>query len=225
MWYSALIRETHSPTKIAESNAQEKRREEWYAPPFSSQQWNNTKVSFHHSDVPMHLQRKLKIGCLPRCLLTWVLRWVHELACKHMICLQAPGLQTMICLQVDSQGLQGLQTYDMFTSTWLAKTSHVPKPRKVIPFVFVGIGPLNHVQIGIHMIPFGWYLGFFAKSAALLLLKNKHTFTSSFIFSSPGDVSITAIAAPAAKRQTCPPAWCRPQMHVSLSSRSKIPLG
>ena len=28
---------------------------------------------------------------------------------KHMICLQARGLQTMICLQVDQQGLQGLQ--------------------------------------------------------------------------------------------------------------------
>jgi hypothetical protein len=58
-----------------------------------------------------------------------------------------------------------------------------------------------------------------------LLRKNKHYFKLSFIFSSPGDVSITAIAAPAAKRWACPPACCHPQMHVSLSSRSKIPLG
>jgi len=42
-------------------------------------------------------------------------------------------------------------------------------------------------------------LGGFAKSAAMLLLKNKHNFTLSFIFSSPGDVSITAIAAPLQK--------------------------
>jgi hypothetical protein len=28
-----------------------------------------------------------------------------------------PGLQTMICLQADQQGLQSLQTYDMFAST------------------------------------------------------------------------------------------------------------
>ncbi len=73
--------------------------------------------------------------------------------------LQAPGFQTMICLQVNWQGLQGMQTYDMFMSTWLAKISYVPKPCKVIPFVFVGIGPLVCVQIGIHMIPFGWSLG------------------------------------------------------------------
>jgi hypothetical protein len=30
----------------------------------------------------------------------------------HMICLQARGSQTMICLQADQQGSQGLQTYD-----------------------------------------------------------------------------------------------------------------
>ncbi len=173
----------------------------------------------------MHLQRKLKVGCLPRRLFAWVLWRVHELICKHMICLRAPGLQTMIFLQADWQGLQGLQTYDMFTSTWLAKISYVPKPRKVMPFVFVAIGPLNRVQIGIHMIPFGWSMGGFAKSAAMLLLKNNHYFTLSFIFSSPGDVSITAIVAPAAKRPTSPPACRCPQTHVSLSSSSKIPLG
>jgi hypothetical protein len=173
----------------------------------------------------MRLQRKLQIGCLPRRLFAWVLRRVHELACKHMICSQAPGLWTMICLQADWQGSQGLQTYDMFTSIWLAKISYVPEPHKVIPFVFVGIGPLNCEQINIHMIPFGWSLGGFAKSAAMLLLKNKHNFTLSFIFWSPGDVSITAIAAPAARRWTCPPACRHPQTLVSLLSRSKIPSG
>ncbi len=159
-----LIRETHSPTQITESCAQEKWREEWYAPPFSSQQWNNTNVSFLHSDVPMCLQRKLQIGCLTRRLFAWVPRRVHKLACKHMICLQATGLGTMICLQANWQGLQGMQTYDMSTNTWLAKISYVPELHKVIPFVFVGIGPINRVQIGIHMIPFGWSLGGFAKS-------------------------------------------------------------
>ncbi len=172
----------------------------------------------------MRLQWRLQNGCLPRCLFAWVLRLVHKLAYKHMICLQAPGLQTMICLHADWHGLQGLQTYDMFTSMWLAKISYVPKPCKVIPFFFVGIGPLHRVQIGIHMIPFGWSLGFFSKSAAILLLKYKHYFTSSFIFSSPGDVPITVIATPAAKRWPCPPACHRPQMHESLSSKSKIPL-
>jgi hypothetical protein len=113
----------------------------------------------------------------------------------------------------------------MFTSTWLAKISNVPKPHKVIPFVFLEIAPHSHVQTGIHMIPFGCSLGGFAKSAAMFLLKNKDNFTSSFIFSSPGDVSITAIAAPAAKKWTCPPACCHPQTHVSLLSRSKTPLG
>ncbi len=68
-------------------------------------------------------------------------------------------------------------------------------------------------------------LGLFCQSAAMLLLKNKHYFTLSFVFSSPGDVSITAIATPATKRWTCPPACCRPQMHVSLLSRSMIPSG
>jgi hypothetical protein len=72
--------------------------------------------------------------------------------------------------------LQGLQTNDMFTSTWLAQISYVPKLGKVIPFLFVGIGPLHCVQIGINMIS----LGGFANSAAMLLLKNKHYFTLSF---------------------------------------------
>jgi hypothetical protein len=40
----------------------------------------------------------------------------------------------------------------------------------------------------------------FDQSAAKLLMKNKHYFTYSFIFPSPGDVSFTATAAPAAKR-------------------------
>ncbi len=145
----------------------------------------------------------------------------------------------------------GLQTYDMFTSTWfvnydmfasgstrivrlvniwyfestwLAKISYVCKPCKIIPFLFIGIGPLYCVQIGIHMIQFGWSLRGFAQSAATLLLKNKHYITPSIIFPSPGDVSITAIAAFTAKRWTHPPACQRPQLHASLSSRSKMPL-
>jgi hypothetical protein len=40
---------------------------------------------------------------------------------QNMICLQAHGLQTMIYLQVDQQGLQGLQKNDMLASTWLEK--------------------------------------------------------------------------------------------------------
>jgi hypothetical protein len=67
-------------------------------------------------------------------------------------------------------------------------------------------------------------LGFFAQSAATLLLKNKHYFTLSFIFPSPGDVSITAIAPPADNRWTHPPACRRPQPHASLLSRSKMPV-
>jgi hypothetical protein len=43
-------------------------------------------------------------------------------------------------------------------------------------------------------------LGGFAILAAMLLLKNMNYFTLSFIFSLPGDVSITTIAAPATKR-------------------------
>ncbi len=47
-----------------------------------------------------------------------------------------------------------------------------------------------------------------------MLLKNKHYFTESFIFPSPVDVSV-AIAAPAAKRRTYPPACCHPShMHL-----------
>jgi hypothetical protein len=46
----------------------------------------------------------------------------------------------------------------------------------------------------------------------------------SFIFLSPGDDSITAIAAAATKRWTHPPACCCPQSHASLLSRSKMPL-
>jgi hypothetical protein len=61
--------------------------------------------------MPTRLQRKLRTGCLPRRAFAWVPRRVHELACKHMICLQAHGMQTMICLQVVQQGSQGLQTY------------------------------------------------------------------------------------------------------------------
>jgi hypothetical protein len=41
---------------------------------------------------------------------------------------------------------------------------------------------------------------------------------------SPGDVSVTAIAAHATKPRTHPPACCRPQRHASLSSRFKMPL-
>jgi hypothetical protein len=63
-----------------------------------------------------------------------------------------------------------------------------------------------------------------AQSAATLLLKNKHYFTLSFIFLSPGDVFITAIAALATKRWIHPPACRRPEPHTSLSSRSKMPL-
>jgi hypothetical protein len=58
----------------------------------------------------------------------------------------------------------------------------------------------------------------------MFLLKNKHYFTSSCIFLSPGDVSVTAIAAPTAKRRTHTPSCCCPQPHASLSSRSKMPL-
>ncbi len=125
----------------------------------------------------------------------------------------------MICSQVDWQGLQGLQTYDMFASMWLAKMSYVCKPCKIIPFLFAGISPLNHAQIGIHMIWFGWSSGGFVRSAATLPLKNKHYFILLVIFLSPNDVYLTAIAAPAAKRWTYPSACCRPQLHASLSSR------
>jgi hypothetical protein len=55
----------------------------------------------------------------------------------------------------DQHGSQGLQIYDMFASTWLAKESYVPKPHKIIPLLFVGIATLYRVQIGIHMIQFG----------------------------------------------------------------------
>ncbi len=95
-------------------------------------------MSFHHSYVLMRLQRKLQIGCLPRHAFAWVPRQIHELARKHMICSQARGLQTMICLQLDQQGLQGLQTYDMFASMWLTKISYICKPYKIIPFLSVG---------------------------------------------------------------------------------------
>ncbi len=82
-------------------------------------------------------------------------RQVHVKAHKHLICLRARGSRTMICLKADQHGLQGLQTYDMFASTWLAKISYVCKLRKIIPFLFLGIGPLHRVQIGIPMIGFG----------------------------------------------------------------------
>ncbi len=109
-------------------------------------------MSFHHSNVPTRLQRKLQIGCLPRCAFAWVPRQIHVMAHKHLIFLQARGLQTMTWLQADQQGLQGLQTYGMFASTWLAKISYVCKPHKIIPFFFLGIGPLHRVQIDIHMV-------------------------------------------------------------------------
>ena len=64
-------------------------------------------------------------------------------------------LQIMICLQADQQGLQGLQIYDMFASMWLANISYVCKPCKTTPFLSVGVGPLHHAQIGIHMIQLG----------------------------------------------------------------------
>jgi hypothetical protein len=57
---------------------------------------------------------------------------------KHMICLQASGLQTMICLQADQRGLLGLQTYDVFASMWLTKISYVHEPCKMMPFLFIG---------------------------------------------------------------------------------------
>jgi hypothetical protein len=117
-------------------HTQEKWREERYAPPFSSQHWSSTKVSFHHSDVPTRLQRKLWIGCLQRRAFARVPRPVHVMACKQLVCSQACGLWTMICLQADWQGLQSLQTYDMFASRWLAKISYFSKPRKIIPFLF-----------------------------------------------------------------------------------------
>ncbi len=113
----------------------------------------------------------------------------------------------------------------MFASRWLAKISCVCKPHKIIPFLFVGIGPFHHAQeIDIHMIWFGWSSGVFAQSAATLQLKSKHYFTLSYIFPSPGDVSVTAKAAPAIKRWTHPPACYCPQLHPSLLSRSKMPL-
>ncbi len=127
------------------------------------------KVTFHHSYVPTCLQRKLWIGCLPRRSFAWMLRRVHELARKHMICLRAHGLQTMICLHVDRQGLQGLQTFEMFASTWLERISYVSKPGKIIPFLFEGIGPLNHAQISIHMI---W----FSLSSGFLLNQQQHLY-------------------------------------------------
>ncbi len=74
------------------------------------------------------------------------------------------------------------------------------------------------------MIRFDWSLRGAVQSAATLLLKNKHYFTSSFIFPSSGDVSVTAIAAPITKRRTHPHACCCPQPHASLLSRSKMPL-
>jgi hypothetical protein len=43
----------------------------------------------------------------------------YELACKHMICSRAHGLQTRICSQADRRGSQGLQKYDMPASTML----------------------------------------------------------------------------------------------------------
>jgi hypothetical protein len=143
--------------------------------------------------------------------------------------LQVHGLQ--ICLQAISQGLQSLQMYDFFASMWLAKIPYVCKTSKIIPCLLIGIsplhrgiGPLHRAQIGIHIIQFGQSLVIFAQLSAILLLKHKHYFISSFIFPSPGDVSVTAIAAPAAKRRTHPPACRRPQPHASLSSRSKMPL-
>jgi hypothetical protein len=112
----------------------------------------------------------------------------------------------------------------MFASKWLAKISYVSKQGKLTPFLFNGIGPIHRAHIGIHMIQFSLSLGGFAHSAAISLLKNKHYFTSSFIFLSPGYDSVTAIAGASAKRGTHPPACHCPQLHASLSLRSKMPL-
>jgi hypothetical protein len=68
------------------------------------------------------------------------------------------------------------------------------------------------------------WLAKFVQSAATSPLKNKHYFTYSYLFPSPGDVSVTAIAAPAAKRLAYPPACCHPKPHASLLPRSKMPL-
>ncbi len=64
----------------------------------------------------------------------------------------------------------------------------------------------------------------FCSISSNITIEKKHYFTLSLIFLSPGDVSITTIAAPIAKRWTHPPACCRPQPHASLLSRSKMPL-
>ncbi len=77
----------------------------------------------------------------------------------------------MICLQADQQRLQGLQTYDMFVSTWLAKISYAASHMKIIPFLLLRIGPLHRAQIGIHMIQLGWSLGGFVQSAAKIAIK------------------------------------------------------
>jgi hypothetical protein len=92
-----------------------------------------------HSIIPM-CQRacsgNFELDACQRMLLHWSRR-VHKLACKHMICLRACALQTMICLQADQQELQGLQKYFMFASMWLTKISCVCKPHTIIPFLFV----------------------------------------------------------------------------------------
>jgi hypothetical protein len=86
------------------------------------------------------------------------------------------------CMGAKVGSQAGLQIYDMFTSTWfanndmfasgltritrlaninifvrtwLAKILYVCKPHKIITCLFVGICPLHHAQIGIHMIQFG----------------------------------------------------------------------
>jgi hypothetical protein len=69
------------------------------------------------------------------------------------------------------------------------------------------------------------HTGFFSQSAVTSLLKNKDYFTSSFIFLSLGDDSVTTIAATTATQKwTHLPACCRPQLHSSLLSRSKMHL-
>jgi hypothetical protein len=77
----------------------------------------------------------------------------------------------------------------------------------------------QHLKNSIRLI----FVCFCSISSNVAIEKNQY-FTLSFIFLSPGDVSITAIAAPIAKRWTHPPDCCRPQPHVSLLSRSKMPL-
>ncbi len=140
------------------------------------------------------------------------------------ICSRARGLQTMICMQEDQQGSQCLRNIWYVCKHVVGKdimglqgtqnnTLFICRNRP--PPLCANWHPYDSIQL--------IFRGF-AQSAATSLLKNKHYFTSSCIFLSPGDVSITAIATPTAKRWTHPPACHRPQPHASLLARSKMPL-